>query len=330
MTENKSHIAIIGAGLSGTTLANALTSEGFEVSVYEKSRGTGGRLSSCKLDQLSADLGAPFIHTTNQDFSAWLSKSETLENWSPNSINFDGTAQETHHLLAGRSRLSSLTRHLLANTTFHPATRIGYIWPELDGDQKKVRLRDDKGESLGVFDAAIVTAPAQQAATLLEAIPRFSNTAKAIEPTPSWVVLIETSDSLNYPEQLITGQHPILYRCTKESSKPGRAQAESAIWSIEANCHWSQEHVNHPKEEVASLLTQAFLSVKPDAKLISIKRCHRWLYSRHPQTDHGILWDEDTHIGACGDWLLGGNIEGAWQSANQLSKKLIPYFTEID
>jgi len=217
----------------------------------------------------------------------------------------------------------------LANANFHPATRVGYIWPELDGAKKKVRLRDEKGESLGVFDAAIVTAPAQQAATLLEAVPRFGNTAKAIKPTPSWVAIIETSGTTDQPEQLIMGQHPILYRCTKESSKPGRsAQEGSAIWSIEANSDWSQVHVDHSKEDIEALLTQAFLSVKPQAKIHSVRRCHRWLYSRHPATDHGMLWDEATHIGACGDWLLGGDLEGAWKSANLLSTTLISYLSK--
>ncbi|WP_415912030.1 FAD-dependent monooxygenase [Neptuniibacter sp. QD37_11] len=37
MTETKPHVAIIGAGLAGTTLADILTSNGIDVSVYEKS-----------------------------------------------------------------------------------------------------------------------------------------------------------------------------------------------------------------------------------------------------------------------------------------------------
>ncbi|WP_415897929.1 NAD(P)/FAD-dependent oxidoreductase [Neptuniibacter sp. QD57_21] len=324
MTETKPHIAIIGAGLASTTLADVLTSNDIEVSVYEKSRGTGGRLSSCKLDEMSADLGAPFISTNNSDFSTWLAESGVLETWSPISKSFDGEELQSPNLITGSSRLSSLTRHLLAHANFHPATRVGYIWPELDGSQKKVRLRDEKGESLGVFDAAIVTAPAQQAATLLEAVPRFSNTAKAITPSASWVILLETTDSLDQPEQLITGHHPILNRCIKESAKPGRNNVNgTAIWSIEAIPDWSQEHINLPKEEIEILLTQAFVSVKPEAKVLSVRRCHRWLYSRHPKTEHGMLWDEATHIGACGDWLLGGDLEGAWESAKKLSTKLI-------
>ena len=52
-------IAIIGAGIAGATLANRLNSSGFTVDIFEKSRGTGGRLASTRVGQLSADLGAP-------------------------------------------------------------------------------------------------------------------------------------------------------------------------------------------------------------------------------------------------------------------------------
>lgn len=59
-------IAIIGAGLAGTVLSQRLNAAGLlTVTIYEKSRGTGGRMASCRLEGTSADLwrGAAVCNT---------------------------------------------------------------------------------------------------------------------------------------------------------------------------------------------------------------------------------------------------------------------------
>lgn len=57
-------IAIIGAGLAGTVLSQRLNAAGLTVTIYEKSRGTGGRMASCRLEGTSADLGAALLCAT--------------------------------------------------------------------------------------------------------------------------------------------------------------------------------------------------------------------------------------------------------------------------
>jgi len=323
MTQKLSKIAIIGAGVAGATLAQRLTQAGVEVSVYEKSRGTGGRLSSCRLPSSTADLGAPFLKAKSNDFSQWLTQQSCLQSWQPQTTDFELQPSITDALYVGESRLSSLTRQLLKGATLFSSTRVGYIWPEQQGDLTQVRLRDEQGESLGVFDAVIVTAPAQQAATLLEAIPRFAKKAESIQPQASWVNIIETKGSSNTPD-LIMSTHPIFYRCVKESSKPGRqAEQSNDIWALEACTDWSEEHVNTAPEVVATKLNDAFEQLIPDTEILATYRTHRWLYSRHNRPENEVLWDHSAHIGACGDWLSSGGFEGAWQSANKLADILL-------
>ncbi len=52
-------VAIIGAGLAGALVAEGLHRFGAQVTVFDKSRGTGGRLAAARLGELSMDLGAP-------------------------------------------------------------------------------------------------------------------------------------------------------------------------------------------------------------------------------------------------------------------------------
>jgi hypothetical protein len=59
MTER---IAVVGAGLAGLVAASRLTAAGCAVTVFEKSRGLGGRLATRRSEHGSFDHGAPVVH----------------------------------------------------------------------------------------------------------------------------------------------------------------------------------------------------------------------------------------------------------------------------
>jgi hypothetical protein len=46
---------------------------------------------------------------------------------------------------------------------------------------------------------------------------------------------------------------------------------------------------------------------------------HRWLYAKSSPTEQpGFRWYGDQRIGLAGDWLSGGRVEGAFNSASGL------------
>ena len=63
--EQPESIAIIGAGLSGLSCANALAEAGASVHVFDKGRGPGGRTSTRRVEvdgaRLSFDHGAQYL-----------------------------------------------------------------------------------------------------------------------------------------------------------------------------------------------------------------------------------------------------------------------------
>lgn len=98
--------AIIGAGLAATSLTHQLQASGHTVTLIEKSRGSGGRLASCRLvcddpdydgdqdrenkprnhnqpAQFSADLGAPCFRASDPQFIEWLEQQPELQRWQP-------------------------------------------------------------------------------------------------------------------------------------------------------------------------------------------------------------------------------------------------------
>ena len=319
-------IAIIGAGIAGATLANRLISSGFSVDLFEKSRGTGGRLASTRVGELSADLGAPYLDGCSTEFERFLNgfvESGVVRSWSATRSDFNLTEQELIEFKIGVGRNSLFTRELLKGATLHTETRIGVVW----SDKQGVLIRDDQGELIDYFDAVVVATPAPQAVPLLETSPRFAHRAEQAVTTANWIALFQLKQR---PARLdgvsvIEGDHPDLYRIIVESDKPGR---EGVLVRVEMRESWSQSHIDEDRELLLQSIQDLLSDWLGESLQPSATKIHRWLYSRTLQSAQltAPLWDEDISIGACGDWINEPGLEGAWKSANQLADVIIDSF----
>lgn len=316
-------IAIIGAGIAGATLSRKLIDSGFSVDVYEKSRGTGGRLSSARLGGLTADLGSTMLESKSDDFDAFLGslKAEGLvEDWKARCSSFDQDLSQLSTLWLGKSRNSALTRGLLQGASLSTQVRAGVVW----SDNQGVLVRDEQGELLNYYDAVVVATPAPQAVPLLEAVPRFSHRAQHAATTASWVALFELSF---LPEKVsaldvVEGGHDSIERMTIESNKPNRS---GYLVKVEMSEEWSAARLESDRERLLEeVLAQVSLWCGETLSPIN-SRLHRWLYHRSTQSlqDKALLWDSTLNIGACGDWVNEPGIEGAWRSATELAEAMI-------
>ena len=324
------HIAVIGAGFAGAYLTKLLIDAGIRVSLFEKSRGTGGRLSSCRLDNHSADLGAPFFTPTTLAFKTWLDQQPDITTWNPKVIDFSGKGlpSETFHIAIPKQ--SSLTRRLIKGATFTPSTRIAKISHNANKQDHKNSVYDDDGILLGHFDGVIITAPSAQAGLLLNTTQiskldtAYSNIANRVNYQANWVQVLILKSSNRMTPDLIKGEHDRLFRCIKDSSKTNRAnKTDNDVWVIEANKEWSELNKHKDAEYIGKRLTEAFTDLLPAKSEILSSRTHRWLYARHEAVDEKFIWDSETCIGACGDWLASHHLEGAWHSAEMLAKTVI-------
>ncbi len=82
---------------------------------------------------------------------------------------------------------------------------------------------------------------------------------------------------------------------------------------------------------VAAALTRAFRAATGVAARPVHGVVHRWRYAR-PALDRmagpPCLFDHDLGIGACGDWLVGARVEGAWLSGTAMAERLLGSHTE--
>jgi predicted NAD/FAD-dependent oxidoreductase len=66
-------VAVIGSGLSGLSCERTLADHGFTVTVFEKSRGVGGRMATRRAeDNLSFDHGAQYFTARDSRFKRYV------------------------------------------------------------------------------------------------------------------------------------------------------------------------------------------------------------------------------------------------------------------
>ncbi|MFW1677173.1 NAD(P)/FAD-dependent oxidoreductase [Pontibacter sp. JAM-7] len=315
------YIAIVGAGLAGAVLAQRFTAAGHQVTVFEKSRGSGGRLASCRINATSLDLGAPWFEPQSTAFKDWLLQQPDMVEWQPNAVDFDGSPIELPVVL-NQTRQSSLTRQLLQRAEFRTQTRISRISPS---SGHGVGLWDDKQLTLGGFDKAIITAPAPQALPLLPQEPDLTACLQTIGTRPCWVAIVRTTQHSLPDVTVMQGQHPIFARLICLNNRPGdSADSDQTLWRLEANADWSSIHAESPAAEVEALMLTALSKIEGFQGPAEVHRVHRWLYCTHTQPHQDAYYYNATSgIGACGDWFGNLGSESAWYSASCLADSLL-------
>lgn len=320
-------IAIIGAGIAGLAAAQALHEAGLSVHLFDKSRGSGGRMSSKRSEAGSLDLGAQYFTARDRRFAAavrdWQSRGWVAE-WRANLYEVRhgqlGPSPDEQERYVGTPRMSAITRGLLGELPVTFGCRITEVFR---GPQHWT-LQDAEGRSHGPFSQVVVATPAPQACTLLSAVPVLAGKVTGAAMEPTWSVALGFSEPLDTPVDGCFVQDGVLDWFSRDRGKPGRDN-DLDTWVLHADSAWSRAHLDLPREQVVEQLYGAF------AELIGcpvptprFTLAHRWLYSRPVQPHQwGALADVDLGLYACGDWCLTGRVEGAWLSGREAARRLL-------
>lgn len=320
MTHN-TDIAIIGAGIAGLTAALRAREAGFTPMIFEKSRGPGGRLASKRTqDGASVDMGAQFFTVRNPRFKALLADyagEEALQLWDATlwHENTQGVVDRFHQAqrYVGTPRMTAVTRALSANLAINAGTRITAVTPGPDG----WTLTTDQ-DPQGPFSRVIITAPPEQARALLAESLVASLALEDFRMLPCWTLALRFDEALTPGFDGMQLAHECLGWVARNTSKPQRGVAE--WWVLHANSAWSATHQDSGSGEVAAAMTTAFRQRFDIRQAASDYLVHRWLYARPAGgPTPGFLSTAEGGIGLCGDWLAGGRVEGAFESADALA-----------
>jgi len=315
--------AIVGAGVCGLVTARLLQRAGWDVTVFDKARGPGGRLSTRREKELQFDLGAQYFVARDKRFQALvdsLAKAGAVGAWAPRFVQLDGEGNflpdPAKGWLVGTPRMSALTAALAEGCTTEYSCRIEILEQDFDG----WRLATEDGRDFDNFEQVLLTCPAPQAATLAMDFPEVSDELEMVTMLPCWAVMVGLDATLDLPFDAAAVDASPLSWIACNSSKPGRP-ARSA-WVLHASPEFSIEHEDDEPAAIARVLTTEFLRLidKPGLKP-SLSLAHRWLYAR-PDEPLGrpCLYDPELRLGAAGDWCVSANVEGAFLSAVALAE----------
>jgi renalase len=322
-------IAIIGTGIAGLSAAQALHAAGHAIHLFDKSHGSGGRMSTKRSDAGSLDMGAQYFTARDRRFvevvQQWQAKGYVAE-WTPLLFNYHAgqlsLSPDEQVRWVGNPRMSAITRAMRGDLPVTFSCRITEVFRGV----QHWTLQDAEGVTHGPFSHVVIATPAPQATTLLAAAPKLAGVAAGVQMEPTWAVALAFDTPLETPMEGCFVQDSPLDWLARNRSKPGRASTPDT-WILHASSAWSKQHLDFPKEAVIEHLHGAFAElVGCSMPAPAFTLAHRWLYAR-PATAHewGTLSDSDLGLYVCGDWCLSGRVEGAWLSGQEAARRLLEH-----
>ncbi|MFK7738490.1 MAG: FAD-dependent oxidoreductase [Pirellulaceae bacterium] len=319
-------IAVIGAGLSGCMAARTLRDHALDVTVFEKSRGAGGRMATRRNDFGEFDHGAQYFTARDPRFQryveSWIDQGVVAE-WDSEIVVFDepnsprpSESVSRNRRFVGTPRMNSIARQLASDLEIRTEVQVSTI--ALNESQYALQTAD--GEDLGSFDRVIVATPAPQAADLVTDFAELAEPIRNVRMNPCWAVMIELGGSAPFSwSGAFVNTGPLRWIACN-STKPGRKGAFEHF-VLHASPDWSTEHLEESAEEVAEFLYQAFLDLtglsESSPPQPSFLQAHRWRYSIPDVAgSQRCYWNEDKTLVACGDWAGGPRVEGAFLSGS--------------
>ena len=308
-------VGVIGAGMAGLACARELAAKGFDVTVFDKGRGLGGRTATRRAEpNLRFDHGAQFFTVADPLFREvtddWLARGVVAE-WIgrivrlENKTVIDSSRQPRY---VGMPGMSAMAVDLAVGLCVRTATQITAVTHSAVG----WTIVTEANETVGPFDTLVVTLPAPQTAGLLGSH-HFGAVASNVKMTACWTIMAAFESRVELPwDGAFVHDSPLAW-VARNSSKPGR-EREADCWVLQASPEWSAAHLEAPADRVSKDLIEAFEAVVagslPPQRYVA---AHRWRYGQCSELDERrMLFDPKMGLAVCGDWLAGGRVEGAF------------------
>jgi len=314
-------VAVIGAGLCGLKCANELENKGISVTVFEKSRGIGGRLANRRTRAgLTFDHGAQYVTARNQPFIEYLTLA--IENgFAANWVFCDaGDLNSKKIRIVGTNGMSDLARPLSQGLQIHFETEIKNI----QKTNRKWILNNGHKNDKQEFDLVVLAVPAPQAALLVPDSKDVISELENIEILPCLAAMVTFSKRIETPYDTLSSDTGVLAWAARNSSKPCRDPVLDS-WVLHGSPGWSANWLEADRDTIAEKLTQAFASKieKPLPETIYTVG-HKWRYALTSKTlGKDYLASRDNSLFVGGDWCSGARAESAFESGKAMAEHII-------
>jgi photolyase PhrII len=276
-------VAVIGAGLSGVIAARTLRDHGLPVTVFEKSRGFGGRMATRRIDDVSLDHGVQSFQVHDRRFrravASWKAEGLVAE-WSGEFAELRPHGQcspaPRQARLVGVPGMKDLVRSLAEDLSVRTETHVSRIERGAD----RYTLLDIAGAPLGVFDQVICALPAPQTAALAGSM--APEALQSLKYDTMWTLLLVLPERLSVPWNAAEVFESPVRRISRNQTKPGRNAAfggEHLV--IHSTPDWGNAHCDESATEVQTHLLTALADVLGhELSEPILVQAHRWRYAR--------------------------------------------------
>ena len=329
---SKPAIAIIGTGMAALAFADGCGTA-FQLSLFDKSRGLSGRLSTRRAPEHAFDHGAPFFHADTAVFKNWLQSFEVrgaVALWTPRHVRFsdNGARQLTQDaklkwvftpgmsavgksLVAARPQWDIHTDCAIDAVTGQPGA-----WVLSAGEQR-----------FGPFAHVVFAIPPQQALALLPEGAGFGDALTKAQMLGCHTLMLgyQPDEAPDLDWAFADFDDEVLGLACVNSMKPGREGGFALV--LQTRHDWSQAHIEDDLEMVSARIKQRFQELTGCSTAASAyDSLHRWRYASTCQAAatqaQPYLLDDEQGLSAIGDWCSGSGVEQAFLSGAGLAATL--------
>ncbi len=316
-------IAILGCGVAGLSAALELRRNGVEVTLFDKSRGVGGRMSTRYAGAWEFDHGAQYFTVQDPDFRAEIEAAidaGIVSRWNAKALYLKTgslTADTGRDRYVGQPRMNSLPKYWAEGLDVHLGRRVTCA-----RRTDSWSLKFENGPAVSGFDGVISTLPPAQAEVILPT--GFSKLAAvtSAQMHVCFCLMVGLSAPINPGWDTLRVKDLPIDWIAINNAKPGRSQDVGTIL-VHSESGWSDQHVDADRDWVQDVMLKsasALLGLPlQNAPHIAL---HRWLYASNKTSPETPCLKGDGFVVA-GDWCLGGRVQGAWLSGRAAARTFL-------
>lgn len=307
------HVAIMGAGMAGLSAARVLRGAGVRCTLFDKSRGLGGRMATRRAGDLQFDHGAQYFTAKGERFrqlvAEWRAAGCAAE-W------FEGA-------FVGAPGMTA------------PARALAQGCEIVNGCEVKGLRRDSAGWTVlaadgpadvpgnGLFSAVILAMPAPQIEPLAASAGVGFQSLRDVRYAPCWALMLAFERRMDIGWTHLRREGEDVAWIARDATKPVRTGAQETF-VIHASADWSRSNLECAPAEAAEMLLALFREATGVSEAPAFAAAHRWRFALVEATAPApFLWDDNMRIGACGDWCLGPRVEAAFDSGEAIARAFL-------
>lgn len=340
-------IGIIGAGLSGLTAGRILAKAGHEVTIFEKSRGYGGRMAT---RYAGKDLASKMDHGLSyfgvksnefREFAAELLDQGLIQTWGDYFAAYDGEKflesapnQTSAALYTSNGGMNKIGKYLSRWVDIHTETKVGGLtYFGTNRSKKRSWMMNLTSSKTFEADAVIIALPAPQAYGIISSTIDETNTLKIVRQIDEISYQPGFSLMAGYGSQEAPKWQGVMCKNSSLdfiSNEKRKRDTQETSFVLHASGAFSREHRKIDEDKVSQKLLGEFAEIAGSwAASPEWQQLHFWRYNRAEKVideSYLELEDEDAPLALVGDYLGGNTVDEAYRSGYLLANDWLKKF----